>query len=136
MALFDALKKIAMTGQNRRPALPANGTMTFRGSVTTDCLNTKPTSQTKRTDVKNGRKGKMTSKEMLGVFALGSCITFLVGCFVVVFEMFVWDMTDRISLDLTWRHPERSIIIHVVMMASANAIVFGGGFLAVWIAKG
>ena len=78
----------------------------------------------------------MTSKEMLGVFALGSCITFLIGCFVVVFEMFVWDMTDGISHDLTWRHPERSTIIHVVIVALVNAIVFGGGFLAVWIAKG
>lgn len=78
----------------------------------------------------------MTTKELVGVFVLGSLATFLVGTFAVIFEMFIWDMTDRISIDWSWRNPRHSTIIHATIVAAINAAILGGGFLAVWIAKG
>ena len=87
-------------------------------------------------DAKNGRKEKMTTKETFAIFVLGSLITFFVGAFVTIFEMFLWDMTDSISIEWSWKHPERSTIIHAIIMATVNAVTFCGGFLAVWLAKG
>lgn len=40
----------------------------------------------------------MTAKETFAIFVLGSLITFFVGALVTIFEMFLWDMTDDISL--------------------------------------
>jgi hypothetical protein len=78
----------------------------------------------------------MTAKETFAIFVLGSLITFFVGAFVAIFEMFLWDMTDDISLGWSWKHPERSTIIRAMIMAAINAVIFGGGLLAVWLAKG
>ena len=78
----------------------------------------------------------MTTKEIFATFVLGSLITFFVGAFVTILEMFLWDMTDDISFGWSWKHPERSTIIHAMMVVFINAVVFGGGFLAVWLAKG
>jgi hypothetical protein len=78
----------------------------------------------------------MTTKDTIAIFALGSIITLFVGAFITVFEMFLWDMTDSISLEWSWNHPERSTIIHVMIVAVINAVTFCGGFLAVWLAKG
>lgn len=78
----------------------------------------------------------MTAKELVGMFVLGSFATFLVGTFVTIFEMFIWDMTDRISIDWLWRNPRHSTIIHTTIVAAINVAILGGGFLAVWIAKG
>lgn len=78
----------------------------------------------------------MTTKDTIAIFALGSIITLFVGAFITVFEMFLWDMTDSISLEWSWKHPERSTIIHVMIVAVINAVTFCGGFLAVWLAKG
>lgn len=78
----------------------------------------------------------MTTKETFAIFVLGSLITFFVGAFVTIFEMFLWDMTDDISLGWSWRHPEHSTIIHAMIVAAISAIVFGGGLLAVWLTKG
>lgn len=78
----------------------------------------------------------MTTKETFAIFVLGSLITFFVGAFVTIFEMFLWDMTDDISLGWSWKHPGRSTIIHVMIVSAINATVFGGGLLAVWLAKG
>lgn len=78
----------------------------------------------------------MTTKETFAIFVLGSLITFFVGAFVTIFEMFLWDMTDNISLGWSWRHPEHSTIIHAMIVAAINATVFGGGLLAVWLTKG
>lgn len=78
----------------------------------------------------------MTAKETFAIFVLGSLITFFVGTFVTIFEMFLWDMADYISFGCSWKHPKRSTIIHVMIVAAINATVFGGGLLAVWLAKG
>lgn len=78
----------------------------------------------------------MTAKEIFAIFVSGSLITFFVGAIVTIFEMFLWDMTDDISLGWSWKHPERSTIIHAIIMATINAVIFCGGFLAVWLAKG
>nr|DAM22522.1 MAG TPA: hypothetical protein [Caudoviricetes sp.] len=78
----------------------------------------------------------MTTKDTLTIFVLGSIITLFVGAFITVLEMFLWDMTDSISLEWSWKHPERSTIIHAIIMATINAVIFCGGFLAVWLAKG
>lgn len=78
----------------------------------------------------------MTTKETFAIFVLGELITFFVGAFVTIFEMFLWDMTDDISLGWSWRHPEHSTIIHAIIVAAINATVFGGGLLAVWLTKG
>lgn len=78
----------------------------------------------------------MTTKDTLVIFALGSIITFFVGGFITLFEMFLWDMTDSISIEWSRKHPERSTIIHAIIMATINAVIFCGGFLAVWLAKG
>ena len=87
-------------------------------------------------DARNGRKEKMTTKETFAIFVSGSIITFFVGAFVTFFEMFLWDMTDSISIEWSRKHPERSTIIHAIIMATINAVVFCGGFLAVWLSKG
>ena len=115
------------------PAQTVNGTTDSRGSVTTVCLSAGLILQTQKMCAKNGRKEKMTAKETFSIFVLGSLITFFVGAFVTIFEMFLWDMTDDISLGWSWKHPEYSTIIHAMIVA---AIVFGGGLLAVWLAKG
>ena len=78
----------------------------------------------------------MTTKDTLAIFVLGPIITLFVGAFITVLEMFLWDMTDSISLEWSWKHPERSTIIHAIIMAAINAVIFLGGFLAVWMAKG
>lgn len=78
----------------------------------------------------------MTAKETFAIFVLGSLITFFVGAFVTIFEMFLWDMTDDISIGWSWKHPKYSTIIHAMIVTAINATVFGGGFLAVWLAKG
>ncbi len=78
----------------------------------------------------------MTNKDTLVIFGLGSIITLFVGGFIMIFEMFLWDMTDSISIEWSWKHPERSTIIHAIMVATINAVTFCGGFLAVWLAKG
>lgn len=78
----------------------------------------------------------MTTKDTIAIFALGSIITFFVGALITVLEMFLWDMTDSISLEWSWKHPERSTIIHAMIVAVINAVTFCGGFLAVWLAKG
>jgi hypothetical protein len=78
----------------------------------------------------------MTTKNMLAIFVFGSIITLFVWAFITVLEMFLWDMTDSISLEWSWKHPERSTIIHAIIMATINAVIFCGGFLAVWLAKG
>jgi hypothetical protein len=118
------------------PAQTVNGTTDSRGSVTTVCRSAELILQTRKMRAKNGRKEKMTAKETFAIFVLGSIITFFVGALVTIFEMFLWDMTDDISLGWSWKHPERSTIIHAMIMAAINATVFGGGFLAVWLAKG
>ena len=87
-------------------------------------------------DARNGRKEKMTTKDTIIIFVLGSIITLFVGAFIALFEMFLWDMTDEISIEWSWKHPERSTIIHAIIMATINVVVFCGGFLAVWMAKG
>lgn len=78
----------------------------------------------------------MTTKDTLVIFTLGSIITLFVGCFITIFEMFLWDMTDGISIEWSWKHPEHSTIIHAIIMATINVVVFCGGFLAVWMEKG
>ena len=78
----------------------------------------------------------MTTKDTIAIFALGSIITLFVVAFITVLEMFLWDMTDSISLEWSWKHPERSTIIHAMIVAVINAVTFCGGFLAVWLAKG
>lgn len=78
----------------------------------------------------------MVAKDTVVIFSLGSIITLFVGGFITIFEMFLWDMTDNISLGWSWKHPECSTIIHAIIMATINAVVFCGGFLAVWLAKG
>lgn len=78
----------------------------------------------------------MTTKDTLAIFVLGSIITLFVGGFIAVLEMFLWDMTDSISLEWSRKHPEYSTIIHAIIMATINAVVFCGGFLAVWLVKG
>lgn len=78
----------------------------------------------------------MTTKDTIAIFALGSIITLFVGAFITVLEMFLWDMTDSIPLEWSWKHPERSTIIHAMIVAVINAVTFCGGFLAVWLAKG
>lgn len=78
----------------------------------------------------------MTTKDTFIIFALGPIITLFVGGFIAIFEMFLWDMTDTISIEWSWKHPERSTIIHAIIMATINAVVFCGGFLAVWLEKG
>lgn len=78
----------------------------------------------------------MTAKETFAIFVLGSLITFFVGAFVTIFEMFLLDMTDDILLGWSWKHPERSTIIHAMIVVAINATIFGGGLLAVWLAKG
>jgi hypothetical protein len=50
--------------------------------------------------------------------------------------MFLWNMTDSISIEWSWKHPERSTIIHAIMVVTINVVAFCGGFLAVWLAKG
>lgn len=85
---------------------------------------------------RNGRKEKTAAKDTIVIFSLGSITTLFVGGFITVFEMFLWDMTDGISLGWSWKHPERSTIIHVMIVAAINTTVFGGGLLAVWLAKG
>ena len=87
-------------------------------------------------DVRNGRKEKMITKDTFIIFALGSIIALFVGGFIAILEMFLWDMTDSISIEWSWKHPERSTIIHAIIMATINAVVFCGGFLAVWVEKG
>ena len=87
-------------------------------------------------DARNGRKEKMTTKDTIIIFVLGSIITLFVGSFIALFEMFLWDMTDSISIEWSWKHPERSTIIHAIIMVTINAVTFCGGFLAVWLAKG
>lgn len=118
------------------PAQTVNGTTDSRGSVTTVCLSAGLILQTQKMCAKNGRKEKMTAKETFSIFVLGSLITFFVGAFVTIFEMFLWDMTDDILLGWSWKHPEYSTIIHAMIVAAINATVFGGGLLAVWLAKG
>ena len=78
----------------------------------------------------------MTTKDTIIIFVLGSIITLFVGAFIALFEMFLWDMTGEISIEWSWKHPERSTIIHAIIMATINVVVFCGGFLAVWMAKG
>ena len=78
----------------------------------------------------------MTTKDTFIIFVLGSIITLFVGAFIALFEMFLWDMTDSISIEWSWKHPERSTIIHAIIIATINTVVFCGGFLAVWLAKG
>lgn len=78
----------------------------------------------------------MVAKDTIVIFSLGSIITLFIGGFITIFEMFLWDMTDNISLRRSWKHPECSTIIHAIIMATINAVVFCGGFLAVWLAKG
>lgn len=78
----------------------------------------------------------MTTKDTFAIFVLGSIITLFVGGFIAIFEVFLWDMTDSISLERSWKHPEYSTIIHAIIMATINAVTFCGGFLAVWLAKG
>ena len=78
----------------------------------------------------------MATKDTLIIFVLGSIITLFVGASITVLEMFLWDMTDSISLEWSRKHPERSTIIHAIMVAAINAVTFCGGFLAVWLAKG
>lgn len=78
----------------------------------------------------------MTTKDTIAIFALGSIITLFVGVLITVLEIFLWDMTDSISLEWSWKHPERSTIIHAMIVAVINAVTFCGGFLAVWLAKG
>ena len=78
----------------------------------------------------------MATKDMIVIFILGSIITLFVGGFITLFEMFLLDMTDSISIEWSWKHPERSTIIHAIIMATVNVVVFCGGFLAVWLAKG
>lgn len=78
----------------------------------------------------------MTTKDTLAIFVLGSIITLFVGAFITVLEMFLWDMTDSISLEWSWKHPECSTIIHAIIMATINAVIFCGGFFAVWLEKG
>lgn len=78
----------------------------------------------------------MATKDTIVVFILGSIITLFVGGFITIFEMFLWDMTDSISIEWSRKHPERSTIIHAIIMATINVVVFCGGFLAVWLAKG
>ena len=77
----------------------------------------------------------MITKYTLVIFAIGSIITLFVGGFITIFEMFLWDMTDSISIEWSWKHPERSTIIHAIIMATINVVVFCGGFLAVWLEK-
>lgn len=78
----------------------------------------------------------MATKDTFIIFVLGSIITLFVGAFITIFEMFLWDMTDSISIEWSWKHSERSTIIHAIIMATINAVIFFGGFLAVWLAKG
>lgn len=78
----------------------------------------------------------MVAKDTIVIFSLGSITTLFVGGFITIFEMFLWDMTDDISLGWSRKHPECSTIIHAIIMATINAVVFCGGFLAVWLAKG
>lgn len=78
----------------------------------------------------------MTTKDTFAIFVLGSIITLFVGSFIAIFEVFLWDMTDSISLERSLKHPEYSTIIHAIIMATINAVTFCGGFLAVWLAKG
>lgn len=78
----------------------------------------------------------MTTKDTIIIFVFGSIITLFVGAFIALFEMFLWDMTDEILIEWPWKHPERSTIIHAIIMATINVVVFCGGFLAVWMAKG
>lgn len=78
----------------------------------------------------------MITKDTLVIFALGSIATLFIGAFITILEMFLWDMTDSISIEWSWKHPERSTIIHVIIMATINVVIFCGGFLAVWLAKG
>ena len=87
-------------------------------------------------DARNGRKEKMTTKDTLAIFVLGSIITLFIGSFITIFEMFLWNMTDSISIEWSWKHPERSTIIHAIMVVTINVVAFCGGFLAVWLAKG
>ena len=118
------------------PAQTVNGTTDSRGSVTTVCLSAGLILQTRTMCAKNGRKEKMATKDTLIIFVLGSIITLFVGAFITVLEMFLWDMTDDISIGWSWKHPEYSTIIHAMIVTAINATVFGGGFLAVWLAKG
>lgn len=78
----------------------------------------------------------MITKDTLVIFALESIATLFVGAFITILEMFLWDMTDSISIEWSWKHPERSTIIHAIIMATINVVVFCGGFFAVWLAKG
>ena len=78
----------------------------------------------------------MTAEDTIIIFFFGSIITLFVGAFITVLEMFLWDMTDSISLEWSWKHLECSTIIHAIIMATINAVIFCGGFLAVWLAKG
>lgn len=78
----------------------------------------------------------MTTKDTLAIFVLGSIITLFVGAFITALEMFLWDMTDGISLEWSWKHPECSTIIHAIIMATINVVIFCGGFFAVWLEKG
>lgn len=78
----------------------------------------------------------MATKDTIVIFMLRSIITLFVGGFITLFEMFLWDMTDSISIEWSGEHPERSTIIHATIMATINVVVFYGGFLAVWLAKG
>lgn len=41
----------------------------------------------------------MTTKDTIIIFVLGSIITLFVGAFIALFEMFLWDMTDSISIE-------------------------------------
>lgn len=96
------------------PAPPVNGTIASLGSATTVCQSAELILQTRKMCAKNGRKEKMTTKDTLIIFVLGSIITLFVGSFITVLEMFLWDMTDSISLEWSWKHPERSTIIHAI----------------------
>lgn len=78
----------------------------------------------------------MATKDMIVIFMLGSIITLFVGGFITIFEMFLWDMTNSISIEWSQKNPEHSTIIHTIIMATINVVVFCGGFLAVWLAKG
>ena len=118
------------------PAPPVNGTIASLGSATTVCQSAELILQTRKMCAKNGRKEKMTTKDTIIIFVLGSIITLFVGAFIALFEMFLWDMTDSISIEWSWKHPERSTIIHAIIMVTINAVTFCGGFLAVWLAKG
>lgn len=118
------------------PAQTVNGTTDFRGSVTTVCRSAELILQNRKMCAKNGRKEKMTAKETFAIFVLGSFITLFVGAFVAIFEVFLWDMTNNISCEWSWKHPERSTIAHAMIIVAINATAFGGGLLAVLLAKG